>query len=109
MQRMEAVIAIIWFITIYFKITLSFYIAVTVLADLLQLKEYRPLVLPLGMATVAFSLTVYPNIAFIHTFTSEIWPVYAMTFSLFFPLLLLVVAVVRKFPARLEKTGPEQG
>jgi spore germination protein KB len=96
LQRIEAVIAVIWFISIFFKMTICFYASVLGLAQTLNLKEYRSLTYPLGMITVVLSLVISPNIVYYEFFTAKIWTPYALTFGFFFPLLLLVVGILRK-------------
>jgi spore germination protein KB len=95
-QRVEAILALIWFITIYFKMTLYFYTCVISLAQTLNMKDYQPLTLPLGMIMVCFSLIAHPNIVEIGTFMKEIWPLYILMYGLFLPLLLLAVNAITK-------------
>lgn len=96
LQRIEAIVAIIWFIAIFFKLTICFYVATLSLAQILKLKEYRMLVFPLGMILIILSIVVSPNIVYIATIVLDVWPSYASTFGLFLPLLLLGIAAVRK-------------
>lgn len=95
-QRIEAIMAGMWFITIYFKLTLYFYAAVLGLAQILELKDYRPLTLPLGMILVVFSLVVYPNVPYMNTWDEKIWPPFALTMGLILPLVLFVVGNFKK-------------
>jgi spore germination protein KB len=85
-----------WFITIYFKMTFYFYAAVIGVAQTLKLNNYRPLTIPLGMIVVSLSLIVHPNVIHAATFDKEIWPLYASTYGLVLPLLLLAVNALRK-------------
>lgn len=94
-QRMESFVAGIWFITIYFKLTLLFYISAITLAQIFNLKDYRFLVLPLGMIMIVLGLVIYPNIAYANT-SFRIFPAYALTYGLMLPLLLLVVDICKK-------------
>jgi spore germination protein KB len=96
LQRLEAIMAGIWFITIFFKLTICFYATALGLAQTLKLKEYRPLLLPLGMILLVLSLVASPNITYFHTFIAKIWTPYSLTYGLFLPLLLLGVGVFRK-------------
>ncbi|PAB56348.1 GerAB/ArcD/ProY family transporter [Anaeromicrobium sediminis] len=95
-QRIEAIIAIIWFITIFYKIILYFYGTALGLAQILELKDYRPLTLPLGMILVVLSLVVYPNSIYKGIWSSTTWIPYVMTYAFFLPLLLLIVSLFQK-------------
>ncbi|MDN3019656.1 endospore germination permease [Paenibacillus sp. BSR1-1] len=96
LQRVEAILAIMWEITIFFKMTIYFYASITGLVQTLNIKDYRPLVIPLGMIMVTTSLVSHPNVIHSAKFDYEIWPVYALTYGLVLPLLLLVVYAIRK-------------
>jgi len=95
-QRIEAIVAIMWMITIYFKMSIYFYASVIGLAQIFNVKDYRPLALPLGIISVSLSLIFFPNIVQSLTFDKEIWPLYVSTYGLFLPFLLLVVNALRK-------------
>src|SRR5690606_33928848 len=93
---LEVIMAGIWFITIYFKLAISFYASVMTFAELFQLKEAKQLYLPFGMIMVVLSVVAYPNMAsFIH-FASKIDFTYSLPYSVLFPLLILIVAAIRK-------------
>lgn len=96
LQRVEAILAVIWLVSIFFKMAVCYYAIAFGLAQTLQLKDYRPLTLPLGMIMVVLSIVVYENIVNFLEFTPKIWSVYAMTYMLVLPLLLLGVDSIRK-------------
>ncbi|WP_176527564.1 GerAB/ArcD/ProY family transporter, partial [Peribacillus butanolivorans] len=96
LQRIEAIMALMWIITIYFKMAFFFYATVIGLAQTLNMKDYRPLTLPLGMILVSLTLLIFPNVVQKATFDKEIWPLYASTYGLVLPILLLAVNVFRK-------------
>lgn len=95
-QRVEILIAGMWFLTIFFKTTFYSYGFIKGLAQIFGCKDYRPLVLPYGMILVVYSLVVYPNIAYMMDFDSTIWTPYALTIGLLFPLLLLGAGMIQK-------------
>ncbi|MEC2078543.1 endospore germination permease [Metabacillus fastidiosus] len=100
MQRIEAIVAFIWIITIYFRVIVYFYLAVIGLAQTLNLKSYRPLTLPLGIILVVISLIVHSNTAHFIEYNSKIWVPYISIYGLFLPLLLLIIAKIRKKKAK---------
>lgn len=95
-QRVDVVITTVWLITIFFKLILCFYITALSLSQTLNLSDYRPLTLPLGMILYAVSIIIVPNVPYLISFDTTVWPFYALTFGLLFPLLLLGIAAVRK-------------
>ncbi|CAH2715045.1 Spore germination protein YndE [Neobacillus rhizosphaerae] len=96
LQRVEAIMAAMWFITLYFKFVLYFYAAVIGLAQTLSLNDYLPLTLPLGMILVLLSFMINPNVAFESAYDKEVWIVYALSYGLVLPFLLLTGQILRK-------------
>ncbi|MFY0781745.1 endospore germination permease [Peribacillus simplex] len=105
LQRVEAIMAIIWLITIYFKMVFYFYASVIGLAQTLKINNYRPLTLPLGMIVVSLSLIIHPDVAHSATFDKEVWPLYVSTYGLVLPLFLLAVNAFRKKIKKISEYG----
>ncbi|MBI0579315.1 endospore germination permease [Neobacillus cucumis] len=96
LQRIEAILAIMWLITIFFKMSIYFYAAVIGFVQTLNLKDYRPFTLPLGMILVTISFFSHPNVTHSAKFDNEIWPIYSLMYGIVLPLLLLAVNAIRK-------------
>ncbi|MFT4416338.1 GerAB/ArcD/ProY family transporter [Fredinandcohnia humi] len=94
-ERIEILIAILWFITIFYKILLYFYACIIGTAQILGLKDFRPITLPFGMILVIYSYIVYPNTVYAAEWDTTVWIPYALTYGFFLPLLLFVVAKIR--------------
>lgn len=95
LERIEAMLAIIWILTIYFRLSLMHYVLVLGIAESLRLRSYRFLALPLGVVIVAFSIFLVPNITYLSAFNKTTMPILVFTIALLL-LLLLLVAVLRK-------------
>lgn len=95
LQRVETIVAIMWFFSLYFRITLYMSSITVSLAQIFNLKDYRPLVWPLGMLFIVMSFVVYPNVPFRQTWDARTWPPYTLTIGLLLPLLLLAVHALR--------------
>jgi spore germination protein KB len=96
LTRLEAILAVLWFITIFIRFSLFFYVTVLSLAQTLELRDYRHLTFPIGMILVVFTFIMAPNNVHYNKMISDIWPFYAMTFGFLIPLLLLIIAKVQK-------------
>lgn len=107
LQRIEAVMAFMWLITLYFRMALYLYAMAVGLAQIFNLKDYRPLVLPLGLLLVTFSLSVYPNTVYGQNSDIHTWVPYALTIGLLYPLALLAVAGLRRFIRPNQAQGGE--
>lgn len=95
-QRIEVIIAVMWFISLYLKMMLYLYGSIIAFAQLLKIKNYRPLTLPFGIIMIPATLVFHPDVVHLQTFDTKTWPPYGLTYGLFLPLLLLGVAFIRK-------------
>lgn len=95
-RRIEAILAIMWIMTVYFKVTVYFYALNLGMGQVLKLKEDRMLILPLGMMIFTLSFVISPNIAYYNNFSAKYWPYMELTFSVLLPLLLIVGNAIRK-------------
>ncbi|RRJ63479.1 spore gernimation protein [Paenibacillus oralis] len=105
LQRVETIVAVMWFFSLYFRITLYMSSITVSLARIFNLKDYRPLVWPLGMLFIVMSFVVYPNVPFRQAWDARTWPSYILTVGLLLPLLLLVIHGLRRL---FKKKQPQQ-
>ncbi|SDI02379.1 GerAB/ArcD/ProY family transporter [Alteribacillus bidgolensis] len=96
LTRIEVIMAIIWLISLYFRLTIYFYITVVALAKIFNLNDYRPLTLPLGMILVVLSIIVFPDTIYGQRWDAHTWVPYIFTFGFIWPLFLLGVGIFRK-------------
>jgi len=94
--RLEIIIVLAWVLGGFFKVGVFYYAAVLGSAQWLELKDYRPLVLPVGIILVALSILIHEGIVDLFDFLARFWPPYALlVFEAGIPLVLLLVALVR--------------
>jgi spore germination protein KB len=96
LERIEALLAVMWLFSLYIKISLYFYAAVLGLAQMLELKDYRPLTLPIGMIIIVLSVVVYPSVTYQQNWDTTTWLPFILTVGLFYPIFLLGVGIFRK-------------
>lgn len=96
LERIEAVLAILWMMTIFIKGTLCFYTTSLSLTQLLKLSDYRPITWPLGTLVLYLSIISYPNVAYFVTVIGKTWFPYSLTIGLFIPLLLLAAGWIKE-------------
>jgi len=93
--RVDAFMAIIWLIALFFKAAISYYGASTALAETLGIRRYRVLILPLSMLVMWLSIIVYQNIVEFLNFTPAIWSLYCTCFVVVLPMLLIMIDRLR--------------
>lgn len=95
LTRLEAVFVFLWFFTAGLKVTIAFYVAIVALSDTLHLPNYKPLV-P-SMAVILYTLAfLSPSYLATANFEGNVYRRYASLIGFGIPLVLLVVAVVRR-------------
>ncbi|SEB20648.1 spore germination protein KB [Thalassobacillus cyri] len=95
LEGIEIIVAIVWMLTIFFKLVILYYAAALGISQFLNLDDYRPLLLPLGMGLVVLSIIVYPDVAYFETFVKNVLP-YKLMHGFLLPLLLLIGALIKK-------------
>lgn len=96
LERIEVIVAIIWILTIYFKLTICYYALVLGIAQVLGLKSYKIFLFPLAFIIIPFSIFIHPNVVHVSNYIAKGLPPYSITICFVLPLLLLVVGKIRK-------------
>lgn len=95
-EHLEAFVMAIWVAGIFVKVTVFYYALALGLAQWINLSDYRPTVLPLGLLLTAFAFWSIPSFADITHFLDTIFPFYGTFMLAVIPSLLLLIAMVRK-------------
>lgn len=95
-QRIEAVMAGLWFITTYVRITFYYYGWVRSFSEIMKQKDYRSVTLPFGVIMVVFSLIVYPDVIYMQEWDATVNIPYILTMAFVLPMILLVVGLIKK-------------
>ncbi|MDD9270588.1 GerAB/ArcD/ProY family transporter [Paenibacillus sp. GCM10023248] len=107
-QRVESMMAILWLLCIFFKLSLCFYASIRFYANTFKITEAKPLLLPLGLILVVLAIIIYPSVAFtiaiVQTAFAHFLPI-----GFVIPLVLLVVAYARRITGRERLTGSRKG
>ncbi|NQX70291.1 endospore germination permease [Paenibacillus alba] len=110
LQRIEVIVAFLWFIFVYFKLTLYFYAMMTGFGEVFQLpNQGKILCFPLGMITSVLSLVVYPNFVYKTKWDTTTWTSEAILLGLLYPLLMLfMTAYKNKKASVITAAGPSK-
>ncbi|WP_042170203.1 GerAB/ArcD/ProY family transporter [Paenibacillus gorillae] len=92
--RVEVTVAIVWVSTVFMKLMMTFYGATLMAAQMLNLKTYRPLIVPFVFIVVPLSIAVYRNSAHAEFFSMRIWTPFSLTLGVVIPMLLLLFALI---------------
>ncbi|CAH0258795.1 Spore germination protein YndE [Peribacillus simplex] len=95
-ERIEVIVAIIWILSVYFKLTICYYGLSLGLAQVLGLKNHKILHFPLAFIILAFSIITHPDTVQSRNFTAKAWTPFSLTICFLLPVLLLVIGRLKK-------------
>jgi len=96
LERLEAVLAVIWIVSTFMKCVLYGYAFTLGSAQLFSLREYQALNLPAGLMLLGLAYIISPNIMYYTDVLLKYWPFMDLTFGIAIPLLLLLVGLRKR-------------
>ncbi|MFZ5651473.1 MAG: GerAB/ArcD/ProY family transporter [Bacillota bacterium] len=96
-ERMDIVFVVTIFLGIFVKLAVLLYCSVLSMAQWLNLKTYKPLVLPTGVIVTAYSILFFENINKLIEFLDDIFPPYALTVEVGIPSILLILFYLKRY------------
>lgn len=108
LQRIEVIVAVIWFLSIYFKLAINFYAVCIGLSKIFSLRDYRLLTLPLGMLNITLTPIMIPSTVFLLEFTKYTSTPYKSTFAILLPLIIYLVLKIKKSKSTLTDSTKNQ-
>ncbi|KAB2337720.1 GerAB/ArcD/ProY family transporter [Cytobacillus depressus] len=95
-ENLDAITMAVWILGAFIKITVFYYAVVLSTTQLLNLSDYRSIVWPIGILLVEFSFWSIPNMMALSHESSVYFPFYAFIIQTLIPMLLLLIAFIRK-------------
>lgn len=95
-QRIEAIMATAWLLTIFFKTVIYMYAFTKGCAQTFGLRNFHSLILPAGVLLFGLAMEVSPNVEYYLKTILPYWIGWDTTNGIILPLLLLIVYGVRK-------------
>jgi len=96
LTRFEFIVAAVWIVSILTRGILYLYAGVIGLAKLLKLKDHKKVILPLGLIIVIMSEVLYTDVIHQTSWDTYVWPLFAATFGLALPMVMVVGSYLRK-------------
>lgn len=95
-ERVEIVIAVIFIIGGFIKVSICLLSACNGIAKVFGLKDYRFIVTSIGLLIINLSHFVHNSAMEKSRFASDIYPVYAFPFQVILPIIIWITAEIRK-------------
>ncbi|MFD3446754.1 endospore germination permease [Microbacteriaceae bacterium 4G12] len=91
LQRIEGVLAIIWFISQLFQMSINFYATVLSFSQIISIKTPRTYLIPIVIIITILALTMIPDIQYAIAFSKKIWAPYSLICCVILPMFLLII------------------
>jgi len=96
LERLEAILAFLWIITVFYKTLLLFFALTSGLAQWFKLRDSNMLTIPLGMIMLVLTVVGTPNITVYNQIIKYYYNWFDLMFCFIVPLLLLGGLILRK-------------
>jgi spore germination protein KB len=96
LERIEAILGMVWIITVFFKTILYFYGASVGLARLFKLDNYKLFTLPLGTLMIMLSVVFYPDAVYAAEWDTTTWMSFVITFGFLYTFSLFILGKIRR-------------
>lgn len=103
LQRIEAFMASVWIIAVFFKSILFFYSFILGVTNLFRLSSYRKLILPGALLILAMSILVAPDEVFYLKVIIPYWIDWDLTCGIALPVLLILVHKLKSRASKRER------
>lgn len=100
LTRLDILVAITLLITAFIKISVFYYATALGFAQILRLRSYLPLVVPIGVLATAIAVNLYPSDMEQTYAAIYVWPFNTAIYEILLPAVTLVVMAVRGLPAK---------
>lgn len=97
--RLEVLIATSLLFNIFLKVCIFYYATVLSIAQFFKLRTYNPLIIPIGIISLVFSISMYNSSSEEAYAAANIYPIFSIPFIILFPVISLIIASIKK-PAR---------
>ncbi|MFP3509787.1 endospore germination permease [Peribacillus sp. SIMBA_075] len=95
-EHVESAVMAVWIVGAFVKISVFYYVSAVGTAQWLNLSDYRPVVWPIGILIVEFGFWSFPSSMDVNRNDTDVFPFQGILMQTIIPLLLLVIAVIRK-------------
>jgi spore germination protein KB len=95
-SRLEALVGIVWLVVSFFAAFIYIYAGILGLSQILKLKDYKRIVIPVLLIVAVYSGIVYKDAPYQLNWDTVVRTPAAIVFGFVLPLALLVISLIRK-------------
>ncbi|WP_211750208.1 endospore germination permease [Paenibacillus sp. Marseille-Q4541] len=90
-DRVEAVVALMWLMTSFVKLLIYFYSAFLGFTQVFKIKHQKSFIIPLAFLLIVVSVDIFPNSVYENKFNSSVWIGWITSIAVGIPVMLLTV------------------
>ena len=102
-ERIEVTVSFVFVFNVFIKTSICLLVACKGFGKVLNLKDYRSIVIQMGLLMIYFSYTVYDNSMEMKNWAIRVYPFYAFPFQVILPIIIWIFAEIK---ARKIKNAP---
>jgi spore germination protein KB len=95
LQRIEVTVSIVLFFNVFIKSSVCLLVACKGIGEILNLKDYRSIVIQTGLLMAYFSYIVYDNIMVMNYWAFNVYPYYAFPMQVILPISVWILAEIK--------------
>jgi spore germination protein KB len=95
LQRIEVTVSIVLFFNVFIKSSICLLVACKGIGEILNLKDYRSIVIQTGLLMAYFSYIVYDNIMVMNYWAFNVYPYYAFPMQVILPISVWILAEIK--------------
>jgi spore germination protein KB len=95
LQRIEVSVSMVFIFGVFIKSSICLLVASKGIGKILNLKDYRSIVIQTGLLMIYFSYTVYDNIMVMNYWAFKVYHYYAFPFQVILPIIVWILAEIR--------------
>lgn len=96
LDRMEAIIVVLWIFAVFIKCCMFSYVAVTAAAQTFNVSCYREMIFPMMVLLLALGINSFEGLPEYVSFLKGPWAPFGLTFTVVLPLMLLLIDTVQR-------------
>jgi spore germination protein KB len=97
-QRIEALVSILWVSSLIIKITICFFAILTAFKSISKIKDISPFIYPFSVICFVLSLFLFPNIVYFNQETIiHLWPPLLIIIGFLYPAILLATIYIKDY------------
>lgn len=96
LQRLEIIVSVTFLIGGFVKVSICLLAASNGIAKVFNLKDYRFIATPIALIMLGLSCILYSSVMEMEEWAAKVWPFYAFIFEIILPVIVFIVAEIRK-------------